>query len=402
MSMTYKGKPFNANTFAKDLEADYLSAIKEQLHEQISTIRHPDTGEFPTVQVLGETPDDLRLVVEGSPELLDVVKGRVNPEDMERVQFMPTEEIRTPKAFLSYSFEDSEIARRVANALMAQGVDVWWAEWEIRAGDSLRQRIDDGLGNCTHFLVLLTPGSLQKPWVNQEMDAGLVRRISGQARFVALRHGLSFRELPPLLSGMLSPEISDEKFDESIRNLVNDIHGLNRKPELGPAPSPANQPHTGYSKAATAIAEIFVKETETALFGDPQKGTDKLAEIIQLSVEDVEDALHELRDMVTVSHDRVLPQTTLFTAFDAHFMPWSPEQDALRLAADILGDSAMPHNTEEIASRYGWEPRRMNPAVCYLLSRKLIVDYQLIGGAPWYTFRVVANDSLRRFVRSRS
>ena len=45
---------------------------------------------------------------------------------------------RTPTAFLSYATEDSDLARDVADALMAQGVDTWWAGWCIGAGDSIR------------------------------------------------------------------------------------------------------------------------------------------------------------------------------------------------------------------------------------------------------------------------
>ena len=82
------------------------------------------------------------------------------------------EQTGSPRVFLSYTWGDRELAERIANALQANGIDTWWAEWCISAGDSLRQKIDEGLGDCTHFLVLLTPNSIEKPWVNQEMDAG--------------------------------------------------------------------------------------------------------------------------------------------------------------------------------------------------------------------------------------
>ncbi|NGN45246.1 toll/interleukin-1 receptor domain-containing protein [Mesorhizobium sp. CGMCC 1.15528] len=400
MGMRYKNKPFNAGEFSKDLMSAAVDGIKEQLQERFSAIRHPETGEFPSVIVHGEAIDDLRLTIEGSPALLAVVKGQMDENELDATSFQPIVS-GPPKAFLSYSFDDRAIADKVARGLMASGVDTWWAEWEIGSGDSLRQKIDVGLGNCTHFIVLLTPSAMKKPWVRQEMDAGLVRRISGQARFIALRQDLAAKDLPPLLSGMLSPELDPSDLDQGVRDLVNDIHGVSRKPPLGPAPTSVSLPATGYSKTATAIAKIFVEETTDAMFSHPPKGVDELAAAIEVSENDVDDALHELRDFVTVSFGRVFPKADLFATFDKHFMPFSPEEDALRIAADLINDPAMPHDTAEVAARYGWEPRRINPALAYLLARKLIVDYQVLASS-YNCIRVVKTDATRRFVKSRS
>lgn len=401
MAVTYKGRRFNAGQFSADLQASILESVKAQLHERFSSLRHPGTGEFPTVQVLGNEIDDLRLLIEGSPELLAHVKERMSPEDQESTTFMAIQEVKVPKVFLSYAFDDGDMARRIANAMTEKGIDVWWAGWEMKAGDSLRQRIEEGLADCTHFVVLLTRTSINKPWVQQEMDAGLVKRIAGQTRFIALRAGVPTVNLPPLISGMLSPEIADENFETGIRDLINDIHGVSRKPPLGAAPAATSLPNTGYTKTATAIAKIFVEKSEIALFGDPEQDMDDLASAVGVSVEDVEDALHELRDMLDVSFDSVLPQATLFAAFDKHFMEWSPEADALKIAADLINDTTLPDNTEDVAQRYGWSPRRMNPALAYLLSRKLIVDYGILDSV-WHSYRIVSTDATRRFVKSRS
>ena len=119
------------------------------------------------------------------------------------------------------------MAERIAKALIAVGIDTWWAEWEIQPGDSLRQKIDEGIGGCTHFLVLLTPNSVKKPWANAEMDAGFLRKILERARFIPLRaNGLKPSELPPLLQGLLSPTIEDES---DIRELVNAIYEVSKK-----------------------------------------------------------------------------------------------------------------------------------------------------------------------------
>lgn len=81
MSLTYKGRKFSASAFADDLMSAAVGSVKEQLREMVSAVRLPSTGEFPTVTVHGETLDDLRLSVEGSPELLALVKDKLGTEN---------------------------------------------------------------------------------------------------------------------------------------------------------------------------------------------------------------------------------------------------------------------------------------------------------------------------------
>lgn len=176
----------------------------------------------------------------------------------------------TPKVFLSFAFEDKALAGQIAKLLQSNGIDTWWAEWCISAGDSIRQKIDDGLGNCTHFIVLLTPASVTKPWVAAEMDAGLVGKLSRGTKFIALRCGLAPSALPPLLQGLLSPEVDSAAVD--LEQLIHDIHGITRRPPLGEAPLPARaqaKSASAYSIAANAVARLFVERSNNATRLDP-------------------------------------------------------------------------------------------------------------------------------------
>jgi hypothetical protein len=121
-----------------------------------------------------------------------------------------------------------------------------------------------------------------------------------------------------------------------------------------------------------------------------------------LSEEDVGDALFELSDHFKNSGHHWLAKSSLFTEFDRYWKPWNPADDAVQLAADIMNDPDFPADCKTIAEKYGWDARRLNPAVRYLFERGLIVDYQGIGTAPWIMYRVVGRaDQLRRFVKSR-
>lgn len=127
-----------------------LENVREQIRERISAIRHPDTGEFPTVIVRGDDIENLDIIVEGSPELVDLVRRRLGA-NTEEVNVESAVDMTSPKVFLSYTSDDRNLAGSIADALQAKGIDVWWDQWCIYSGDSLRQKIDRGITNCTHF-----------------------------------------------------------------------------------------------------------------------------------------------------------------------------------------------------------------------------------------------------------
>lgn len=404
--ITLNGKPFRPET----LEDAVIQAVADQLRDKLGSIRDPDTGEFPTIAITGAALSELQAQVEGSPALLALVRrrlagGETDPQAGEDSPVMDNTAKPAPQAFLSYAFEDTEIAERVAKALVANGIDTWWAGWCIKAGDSIRQRIDEGLEGCTHFIVLLTPVSVGKPWVNQEMDAGLVRKLNSGTRFIALRCGLAAGDLPPLLQGMHSPSIDPATCD--VQELINDIHEITKKPPLGPVPEPISRAaslKTGYSPAATAVAEYFVRASAHGLPLQPMERVESLKEKLGLPEDDIVDAVHELKGLVT--HHRhgghVSPNSELFARLDSFWKDWDPKQDALEVAARMLNDDAFPTEPAAIAAIFGWEPRRLNPALAYLANRELARSFGALASGPWLLAHVSKTDETRRFVKSRS
>ena len=97
----------------------------------------------------------------------------------------------------------------------------------------------------------------------------------------------------------------------------------------------------------------------------------------------------------------VMPEPRLYAVFDKYWRPWDPEVDATKLALDLVQDSSFPSQVAEIAKRYEWEARRLNPALAYLIDRNLISYSKAIGTMPWLTHWVQKTDETRRFVRSR-
>lgn len=399
LKFTINGKDVGSEDLAKEMMREISASVVQEMRERISAIRHPDTGEFAMVIVEGDSLDDMMFRIEGSRALLEIVKTRLSLEELKSMTFVATDVTETPQAFLSYAWEDRELAEKIAEGLQANGIETWWAGWEIGSGDSIRRKIDAGLGYCTHFIVLLTLSSITKPWVNEEIDAGFIRKINAKSRFIPLRHGIAPDALPPLMSGLLSPEIDNDA--SGLKQLIDDIHGLSRKPALGPAPAAVASQNTGYSPAATAIAGLLVKLSQNGRFMDPQLTIDQIADQTELSEDDLSDALYELRHHVDAKFDRVLPKDKLYSEFDQFWQPWIPAEDALKLAADLVNDDNFPTDPDQIAKQYGWTARRLNPAMTYLHERDAVHIFEVCGSGPYITVCIRKTDATRRFVKSR-
>lgn len=404
IKLLLNGKPFNPKTFEEQLMRAAMESVAAEMHERVSSIRHPDTGEFPTLVVEGSSLSDLSLRIEGSPELLQLVNERLGTTSAEKSVVCEQAAKTSPKVFLSWSWQDRSLAESVARRLMAKGIDTWWSEWCLNAGDSLRQKIDEGLADCTHFVVLMTPISINKPWVKEEMDAGFTLMLSEKKiQFIGLRHGLQVSQLPPLLQGRVSPEVQGP--DDELTGLINDIHGVSKKPPLGVAPvavAKADGHQTGYSAAATAIARLFCEASKDAFWHSPQLEIGEIAAQLQLTEDDVKDALHELRKFFGGAGGTVWPEPELFATFDRFWKPWDPADDALRIAADLVQVEGFPGTTAEIAERYGWDARRINPALAYLKNRQIVLATEALGCRPWLVYWIDKTDATRRFVRSRA
>lgn len=385
--------------FTKAIMRQVLEAAKQTLRDKLGAIRHPDTGEFPMIIFDGDTLEDLRIRVEGSTALLAIVKARLSEDEQAQMNLVATDSAQMPRVFLSYGAEDRDLAKTIAETLFENGVQVWWDIWEIGAGDSIRRKIDEGLSDCTHFVVLLTPTSITRPWVQEEIDAAFMRKVAAKSRLIPIRHKLQADALPPLLAGTLSPEIDDGR---NLQALIADIKGITRKPVQEKVEDVQSPVRTGYSPAATAIAELFVKGSQDGMLHDPVIAKEEIANQTNLHIDDVTDAVYELRSFLEDHHVHIYPKSSLFSEFDQFWQDWNPADDALKLAADCVNNEDFPDALAEIAERYSWPARRINPAANYLCERNVVDSLETLGSAPFSPAYIMRTDATRRFLKSRT
>ncbi|CAG1064446.1 hypothetical protein BAC1_00002 [uncultured bacterium] len=78
--------------------------------------------------------------------------------------------------FISYASEDrATVAKPIAELLTGLGIRVWFDQYELKVGDSLIQKLDEGLSKCKYGIVILSHSFFEKYFTKHEL-AGLIQR----------------------------------------------------------------------------------------------------------------------------------------------------------------------------------------------------------------------------------
>lgn len=115
--------------------------------------------------------------------------------------------------FISHASEDKEaIARPLAEALQKRGLRVWYDEFTLKLGDSLRRTIDRGLSESTYGIVILSRTFFTKDWPQKELDGLDARERHGKKVILPIWHDITKEEVEkysPMLAGRLAAQTKD-------------------------------------------------------------------------------------------------------------------------------------------------------------------------------------------------
>lgn len=131
--------------------------------------------------------------------------------------------------FISHASEDKdEVVRPLAHALQEAKLRVWYDEFELQIGDSLRRKIDKGLANSRFGIVVLSKSFLGKGWTNYELDGLVTRAITGEQILLPIWHNISKQEVvsySPSLADKLARNTSSHTVEEIAAEIVMLIQG---------------------------------------------------------------------------------------------------------------------------------------------------------------------------------
>jgi hypothetical protein len=143
-----------------------------------------------SVQVL---PGAMRPARQQTPSLSSIAQNAAEFEGYND----PTDVVREFDVFISHATEDKDaLVRPLAHALQELGVAVWYDEFELRVGDSLRRKIDAGLASSRFGIVVLSHAFFAKNWPQYELDGLVTREMAGEQQIILpLWHEISKDEV---------------------------------------------------------------------------------------------------------------------------------------------------------------------------------------------------------------
>ena len=137
------------------------------------------------------------------------------------------EDGRAYDVFISHATEDKDaVVRPLAHALREHGLEIWYDEFELRIGDSLRRKIDIGIAQSRFGIVVLSEPFFAKGWPQYELDGLVTMAVSGKQVLLPLWHGISKDEVAhqsPSLADKVALRTSDYTIEEIAAEITSVI-----------------------------------------------------------------------------------------------------------------------------------------------------------------------------------
>jgi hypothetical protein len=134
--------------------------------------------------------------------------------------------------FLSHAGEDkTSVVRPLATALRDHGLEVWYDEFELRIGDSLRRKIDAGIAASRFGIVVLSRAFFAKGWPAYELDGLVTKAVSGKQVLLPVWHEVSKDEVVSY-SPSLADKVALRTADYTIAEIAEEIAAvINSRPK---------------------------------------------------------------------------------------------------------------------------------------------------------------------------
>ncbi|MGN0727998.1 TIR domain-containing protein [Treponema sp.] len=133
--------------------------------------------------------------------------------------------------FVSHAWEDKEsFVDEFVAELEKQNLKVWYDKNEIKLGDSMRQKIDEGLKKSRFGIVVLSPDYIKdgKYWTKTELDSLFQLESVNGNRIIPIWHKLLKKDVmaySPIIAGRLAAStaiLTPEEIAKQIKELFTD------------------------------------------------------------------------------------------------------------------------------------------------------------------------------------
>lgn len=176
-----------------------------------------------------------------------------------------------PDLFLSHATEDKDaFVRPLAHALQGLGLEVWYDEFSLRPGDSLRKSIDAGLASARFGVVVLSEAFFAKRWTEWELNGLVQRQVgSGEKLIIPIWHDVNAERVR-----QFSPSLADIVAIRScvgIGAAAHQIQGLVSPKQSAPSSKVSDQAPTNQEAAREALATAISAASELMKWPDGER-----------------------------------------------------------------------------------------------------------------------------------
>ena len=125
--------------------------------------------------------------------------------------------------FICHASEDKDtFVRPLAEALRLENIAVWYDEFTLKLGDSIRRSLDKGLKQSRFGIVVLSKAFFEKKWPQYELDGLAEREMKGADKVILpIWHGVNHDDIM-----QYSPSLSGRKAAssfEGIKKVLDEI-----------------------------------------------------------------------------------------------------------------------------------------------------------------------------------
>jgi hypothetical protein len=134
-------------------------------------------------------------------------------------------------AFICHAYEDkSEIAKPLFEKLTKSGAKVWYDDFVLKIGDSIREKVDHGLSKSNFGVVILSPNFFNKKWTQYELNSLITLELSSNKILLPIWHKVTKVDVlrySPLLADKFAIS-SDIGVDNIVNKLIEVIQPISQ------------------------------------------------------------------------------------------------------------------------------------------------------------------------------
>jgi hypothetical protein len=132
------------------------------------------------------------------------------------------------QVFLTHAHEDKPAVEAIGSWLYKnKGVRIWIDKWSMTAGDSLLEKIGEGIELSDRLVAFLSPASVESKWVKKEIATGEVMELAEEKglgdKFVIPVLLKPVHKIPIMLRNKLYANFTNKPFEVACEELYRGI-----------------------------------------------------------------------------------------------------------------------------------------------------------------------------------